>query len=260
MPRSPDNRIEEAFELYKKGFKLVEIARQLNIPEGTIRCWKKRYKWDERINATLQKNKRNVANKKGGQPGNKNAVGNKGGAAPEENKNAEKHGFFSKWLPEETREIMKSIERSNPIDLLWDNIQLQYTAIIRAQRLMYVKDQQDKTIEKVGYQTGNIIGEKWEVQQAWDKHATFLQAQSRAMKTLESMIKQYDELLKSDLATEEQKLRVQKLKTEISILKGEGGGDDQEGIDNFIKATTMRPDEIKEMFEGDEDENIPEEE
>ncbi|MBC3798042.1 phage portal protein [Acetobacterium tundrae] len=39
--------------------KLVEIAATLQIPEGTIRSWKKRYKWD----ATLQTEKRNVANK-----------------------------------------------------------------------------------------------------------------------------------------------------------------------------------------------------
>lgn len=113
---------------------------------------------------------------------------------------------------------MQKLESSNPIDLLWDNIQLQYTAIIRAQKLMYVKDQQDKTTEKVAVQDGKVIGEKWEVQQAWDKHATFLNAQSRAMKTLESMIKQYDELLNKnwEAATEEQKLRIDKLKQDIS--------------------------------------------
>jgi phage terminase small subunit len=64
MPRSPDKRIDKAFELYKKGMKLVEIASQLNIPEGTVRSWKNRYKWDSKSNATLQKGERNVANKK----------------------------------------------------------------------------------------------------------------------------------------------------------------------------------------------------
>lgn len=214
--RGHDERVNQAFELYKDGKKLVEIASQLNIPEGTVRSWKNRYKWDSDNNATLHKNNRNVAKKKkGGQPGNKNATG------PPGNRHAEKHGFFSKWLPDETREIMGAITSTHPLDLLWDNIQLQYAAIIRAQKLMYVKDQQDKTIEKIEEKDGNVIGERWEVQQAWDKHATFLQAQSRAMKTMESMIKQYDELVHKNwaLVTEEQKLKCDQIKIEIDKLK-----------------------------------------
>ena len=84
MARAPDARMEQARDLFLKGKKLIEISDLLKIPEGTIRSWKNRYDWD---NATLQKKKRNVAKKKGGQPGNKNAAGNKGGAAPEKNKN-----------------------------------------------------------------------------------------------------------------------------------------------------------------------------
>jgi phage terminase small subunit len=232
LARAPDERVVKAQELYKQGLKLIEIASQLSIPEGTVRSWKNRYEWD---NATLQKGKRNVAKRKGGQPGNKNSVGH-APSVPEENKNAEKHGFFSKWLPQETMEIMQSIQRSDPLDLLWDNIQLQHTAIIRAQKLMYVKDQQDKTVEKVGEGFGNIDSEKWEVQQAWDKHATFLQAQSRAMKTLESMIKQYDELLHKnwDLATEEQRTRVAKLKVDVEKATGRGNEEELTKLDEML--------------------------
>lgn len=242
MARAPNENANKAFELYKQGLKLVEIASQLNIPEGTVRSWKNRYKWDS---ATLQKKKRNVAKRKGGQPGNKNAVGH---GAPEGNKNAEKHGFFAKWLPDETREIMGAIQSADPLDLLWDNIQLQYTAIIRAQKLMYVRNQQDKTIEKIEEKTGNVIGERWEVQQAWDKHATFLQAQSRAMKTLESMISKYDELLHRnwEKTSEEQRLRISKLKYEVSQLSG--GNDGDTGIKDFLKAIRPSEEEIKELF------------
>ena len=58
MARAPDQRVEQARELYAKGLKLIEIAGTLGVPEGTVRSWKNRYDWD---NATLQKNKRNVA-------------------------------------------------------------------------------------------------------------------------------------------------------------------------------------------------------
>lgn len=46
MPRKPDERIEQAKELYLKGQKLIEIARQLDLPEGTVRRWKSTHKWD----------------------------------------------------------------------------------------------------------------------------------------------------------------------------------------------------------------------
>lgn len=256
MARAPNENANKAFELYKQGLKLVEIASQLNIPEGTVRSWKNRYKWDS---ATLQKKKRNVAKRKGGQPGNKNAVGH---GAPEGNKNAEKHGFFAKWLPDETREIMGAIQSADPLDLLWDNIQLQYTAIIRAQKIMYVKDQRDKTVEKIKDKTGNVIGERWEVQQAWDKHTTFLNAQSRAMKTLESMISKYDELLHKnwEKTSEEQRLRISKLKYEVSQLSG--GNDGDTGIKDFLKAIRPSKDDIKALFADEEvieDEKTPEE-
>lgn len=64
MPREPNPKIEQAKGLYKKGFKLIEIAEKLGVPEGTVRSWKNRYKWDSEDNATLRKEdnkKRNVA-------------------------------------------------------------------------------------------------------------------------------------------------------------------------------------------------------
>lgn len=46
MARAPDKRIEQAKEMYLQGRKLVEIASQLNLPEGTVRRWKCTHKWD----------------------------------------------------------------------------------------------------------------------------------------------------------------------------------------------------------------------
>lgn len=234
MARAPDERIKQAEDLFNQGFKLIDISKELGIPEGTVRCWKNRYKWGAAENATLQKSKRNVAKKHGGQPGNQNA---KGHGAPARNKNAETHGFFSKYLPEETLAIMEEIQQKDPLDILWENITIQYTAIVRAQRIMYVRDKDDKTTTKIEEKDGNVWGQKWEVQHAWDKQANFLQAQSRAMAELRSMIKQYDELLKSGLATEEQKLRVEKLKVEIDKIRDE---DKDKPIEVVIKRAEKR--------------------
>lgn len=188
--RSPDSYRAE--ELYKSGMKLVEIASQLNVSEGTVRSWKNRYNFGEKSNATLRKNNRNVAKKKhGGQPGNKNAVGH---GAPKRNKNAEKFGFFSKYLPEETVSIIQEMP-ADPLDVLWDQIQIAYAAIIRAQQIMYVRDRDDLTTTQIQEKNGDsVTEERWEVQQAWDKQASFLKAQARAQSELRSMIRQYKEL------------------------------------------------------------------
>ena len=207
--------------------KLIDIAKQLSVSEGTVRSWKSRYKWG---NATLQKKKRNAAKHRGGQPGNKNAVGH---GAPKKNKNAEKHGFFSKYLPEEPFSIIQDIDEQDPLDILWGNIQFAYAAIVRAQQIMYVRDKEDKSIEKVEEKDGNVIGERWEVQQAWDKQATFLKAQARAQSELRSLIKQYDELLHRnwDLASEEQRTRIEHLRAKTEQIKGS----DQNPIEDKVR-------------------------
>ena len=270
--RNPDR--DKAFEFFREHNGKItnrEIAKILNIPEKTVSVWKIRDKWKERLmgERSTSNDKRSTTcdekttkRKHGGQPNNKNAVGH---GAPLQNKNAETHGFFTKFLPEETFEIMQAIQEKDPLDIIWENIMIQYTAIVRAQKIMYVFSRDDVTVTKVGYTDGNVSGERWEVQQAWDKQSNFLKAQSRAMGELRSLIKQYDELLKSGLATEEQKLRITKLKVDIDILKGGGQGNDQEGIDNFIKATTMLDSEVAALFddsEGDSNgsEDIQEEE
>lgn len=238
--RAPNYELAEID--YMGGMKYKDIAKKYDVTLNTVKSWKTRHGWSRDNKKGVHTKNKKVCTQKGGQPGNKNAVGNKGGAAPEGNKNAEKHGFFAKWLPAETREIMCAIQSADPLDLLWDNIQLQYTAIIRAQKLMYVRDQEDKTTEKIEHRYGETSEKnKWEVQQAWYKHATFLQAQSRAMKTLESMIRQYDELLHKNwgLATEEQKARIEVMKAKANL--GDTGPTEDDG---FIEALRGKVDEI----------------
>lgn len=217
MARAPDERVNKAKELFDQGLKLIEIARTLEVSEGTVRSWKSRYKW----NCNVANGKRNVAKEKGAQPGNQNAAGH---GAPKQNKNAEKYGFFSKYLPDETREIFSAIEQADPLDLLWHQIQIAYAAIIRAQRIAYVKDQKDKTKEKIGSFDN---GDTYMVQQAWDKQENFLKAQARAQGELRAMIKQYDEMLHHDwnAASEEQKARIAVLKEKVEGA-GEAAVDD----------------------------------
>ena len=46
MARAPDARAQQAKELFLSGMKLVDISRQLDVPEGTVRRWKSTYKWE----------------------------------------------------------------------------------------------------------------------------------------------------------------------------------------------------------------------
>ncbi len=216
-PRSPNR--DKALQLWlDSGRKrqLKDIAAELQVSEEQIRKWKNQDKWDK---VTLPNAKGNVTNHKGAPVGNQNAVGH---GAPKQNKNAEKYGFFSKYLPEETVSIIQEMP-TDPLDILWDQVQIAYAAIIRAQSIMYVRDQKDVTITKIGHKDGETVTEeRWEVQQAWDKHGNFLQAQARAQKTLEGLIKQYDELLHKnwELASEEQKARIAQLRAQTDKLTG----------------------------------------
>lgn len=236
--RSPNR--DKAFEIYKEhngNVDLVEIADILNISSGTVRGWKNKDNWEEKINGTLQKNTERSQNKKGGQPNNKNAVGNSGGGAPPENKNAETHGFFAKHLPIETLEIIKDMD-DDPSKILWQNIQIQYAAIVRAQNIMLVESKDDITKELAGETNGDTSSsERYNIQFAWDKQASFLKAQSRAMGELRSLIKQYEITVSG-----EQMLKVKRMKAELDKIEGIDNEDTTD--DGFIEALNGRAAEV----------------
>lgn len=214
MPRARSPKRDQAYQIWIDSGgnkKLKDIAAELEVSETQVRKWKNQDRWNSNV---TNPNSNVTKRKHGGQPGNKNAAGH---GAPKRNKNAEKYGFFSKYLPEETVSIIQEMPE-DPLDVLWDQIQIAYAAIIRAQQIMYVEDLDDKTIEKVGESSGDTFSEKWEVQQAWDKQASFLSAQARAQKTLEGMINRYEELLHKNwkLATKEQKARIAVLKSKVA--------------------------------------------
>ncbi|MFR8620072.1 MAG: phage terminase small subunit, partial [Romboutsia timonensis] len=171
---------------YIEGMKQKEICEKYSISINTLKSWIKRYKWAE------EKRNKGAPKNKGGAPlKNKNAVGH---GAPKGNKNAEKFGFFSKYIPEEALELMENIVEKSQLDILWEQITIQYAAIIRAQKIMYVENKEEmiKELKKEEYTADGDSKLEYEFQFAWDRQATFLNAQSRAMGELRSLIKQYD--------------------------------------------------------------------
>lgn len=194
---------------YLSGMKIKEISEKHNLSVNTLKSWIKRYRWAEE--------KRGAPEKKRGAPrNNTNAAG---AGAPKGNTNAVKHGLFSRCMPDdESRQIFEEVDSLSQLDLLWGNIKLLQTAILRSQKIMYVKDNHDKTVEKVEQKDGNVIGESWEVQQAWDKQGNFLKSLSRAQAELRNLIKQYDEMLHKnwEAASEEQQNRIALVKAQIA--------------------------------------------
>ncbi|AUO14788.1 phage terminase small subunit [Priestia megaterium] len=227
---------------------LKALAEKHEIKLGTLKSRKSREGWERDATSTPKKvatSKKKDAPK--GKPhrapkGNKYAVGNRGNPNPtpkfaKRNTVAVKHGLFSKYLPQETLDIMQELETKSTADMIWDQIVIQYTAIIRAQKIMFVADQEDMTKEIKKKKYSDSGGEtEWEIQFAWDKHASFLNAQSRAMSELRSLIKQFDEIAHIEderrLKLEQMTIGIKKTKAEVEKLEL---GDDVKPIEITIK-------------------------
>lgn len=208
MPKKPDPRIEMAKELYLQGTKLVEIASQLELPEGTVRRWKCTHKWDSERS---DKNQANVRKKRGGQPGNHNATG------PPGNQNARKHGLFARYVQPDIKEIMEGVKEMSRMDMLMEAIEFWYSKIIKAQQIMYVENRDSMTREVA---VEGAESTAYDIQYAWDKQATEIKALSRAFSEFRGLLKLYDELSKSKQATEEQRARIALLKAQVNKLNG----------------------------------------
>ncbi|OIJ12670.1 hypothetical protein BKP37_12775 [Anaerobacillus alkalilacustris] len=237
MSREPSPKRFEALKIWLKSGrekKLKEIAEELGISASQVRKWKCVDRWDEIPD---------TPSKRGAPYRNKNAVGNKGGGAPEGNQNAYKHGMFAKWLPndQETKEIYAAVrEGMSTLDILYEEILISFTNFIRAQKIMFVKDINDETkvLKKQKKQLENqrvdtdegskieqyevFVEEEWEYQHAWDKQAKLLTSQAAAMRALTSKIKQYEEMIRSmppEMVSEEHRLRMDKMKADIKAAE-----------------------------------------
>lgn len=222
-PRSP-NRAKALDMWLKSGRKMMlkDVAEMLGISAGLVRKWKSVDKWDD-IPDTQPK-------RRGAPYRNRNAVGNKGGGAPTDNKNAEKHGMFSRWLPDddELKEIYEATRAGmNNLDIIYEEILVMFTNFIRAQKIMYVKDINDVTKEikkEKSYSDEKSSSEEieYDIQYAWDKQAKALTSQAAASRAISTKIKQYEEMLRTlppEEIKESHRLRVTKMKADIKAAE-----------------------------------------
>lgn len=220
--------------LKSKGAKpLVEIATELNKSSSTIRKWKSLDSWEDELKGSAPLNKRSAPLKN-----NQNAVENKGGAPPK-NQNAMSHGLFSKWLPDETKELLNAMQEQEASDMIWTSIEIQYAAIIRSQKIMYVGYNDSHLDESSGWSSSSEgSSETKKVAYAYEQQASFLQAQSRAMGTLSSLIKQFVAIADEQ---DERKIKLELMQAQVVKLKSE------------TKATTKETTYIIDDIEDDED-------
>ena len=213
MGRARDPNRDKAFEIYSEhngNIELIEIAERLGVSAGTVRGWKSKDKWEPKIKGTFQnKNKERSKKPRGAPKGSKNALGH---GAPKGNTNAVKHGLFAKYLPQEVYEIAQEISDKQPIDILWENITLTYATLLHAQRILHVQDIEDTTSFVTSTAKGGV---GYEHHTSWDKQSRAITAIARAQTELRGMIKTYDELTRSPLVTEEQRLRIDNLKAQL---------------------------------------------
>ncbi len=233
--RSPLER--KAFKMWCKAGrprKLKWIADELGVSPEMVRKWKHYYDWENREDP-----------RRGAPKGNKNAKGNRGGpGAPPGNDRAVKHGLYRKYMPqdEEFLEVFDLAAEADPLDMLWHSIVMKFTAIIRAQKIMFVRDRDDVTKELKKVKEGGVFTEReWEIQFAWDKYANFLKAQAAAISTLNSLIKQY---LAAAPEADERRAKIELMQAQIAKVKAETKeleDPDRGGIVNIIDDIPPQP-------------------
>lgn len=249
MARAPDERQERAKELFLQGMKLIDISKALGVPVGTIRSWKNRYNWDKKSNATLHKRKRNVAKAKGGQPGNQNAIGNCGGAAPEGNKNAVTTGEFETLLfdclDSDERRLAETVPK-NKEQLLFQEIQLLTVRERRMLKRIENLRQADFTTvsKKSGIEKGKMTDlseDRATLGQIQNIEDALTRVQARKQAAIDSLHR---------YGVDDARLEIELMKLDMAALKL-GGQETEVEEDGFLEALNTETDDLW----GDDNDN-----
>ena len=190
---------EKAFCIYLNsggGITKKEIAQRLGVTPRTIQKWSKDGAWDTML-STLTAND----------------------DTPSELNASSVIGL----LPRQTAHIMSVIDGSSPVDILWQNILLQYTAIIRAQQLMYVDGGDILSLEKRHIDNGENVADEWENIMPWDRYKVFLESQSKAMNVLCNMLNKLEDYKRKGLVNRELMAKIDLIKHKTSAITDNSG-------------------------------------
>lgn len=252
MARARDPNRDKAFDIYKEHEGNITnraIAEMLGVPEKTIGSWKSKSKdnWDAKLNGVLQSDERSTPNKKDKQTqkGERKRSGNPNppNQFTKRNRAAMIHGLRSKFLFPEQIEIMEALQEFDVVDQLWLQIELSFSAIIRAQKIMWVEDPFDHLREISGEMNGDSIDYK--VVYAHERFESYIKAQTRAFAEHRSLVKQFLDMTTEDderrLKLEQMQLNIEKTNKEIelrsiAIRKENGDSEEEYEDDGFMDA------------------------
>lgn len=142
-----------------------------------------------------------------------------------------------KFLPDEMVKVMETMESIDPLDILYDQIRIQWAIILRAQEIMFVADQTD--IDK--FKTAaSMESDSWEIHTAWDKHGKFMSQLSTAQKELRGLIKEFMTIAPVE---DERRIRIRNMEanTEFTELRSKalkGNVKDTSMLEVLIGAVT----------------------
>lgn len=218
MARPRKANRDKAFEIYKEykaKISIEDIAVKLGEKVSTVKWWRKADEWDMELFG--------VKNKSGAPSGNLNAMQH--GLYCDDNKRSTDE-FFKKYLGKSTQKVHEDSNALNiaKLDKLGHSIDILWARILSSQKITEVKNKKDITKVKTKEAYGESSHtDEWEYQFAWDKENAALDIQSKAFERLSNMIKTYEILLHSnwDLATEEQKLRIEMLRSKVNQNEGQ---------------------------------------
>ncbi|WP_278817551.1 phage terminase small subunit [Hungatella hathewayi] len=245
-PRSPNQ--DRAYEIYKEHDGNItnrEIAAMLGEDEKVVAVWKSRGKWN-----VVQQSKKSCTTKaKGGQPGNRNAVGH-GGTGPPGNKNAVTTGefetLFFDTLEDDERLLIGMIQPDKE-KLLLQEIQL---LTVRERRMLKrIEDLRDCDFTTVKKKKGTekdkwtdlkedqaVLGQIQSIEDALTR------VQGRKQRAIESLHK---------FGFDDARLEIELMKVELATLKI-GGQEAGQEDDGFLAALNT---EAESLWEAGADDN-----
>lgn len=213
MPRERNPNRDKAYELYKENHGKITpktIGDILNESSTTISAWKYSDKWNDKLGIIKRYNKKTSKKIKGSLYN----VENNGEL--HENLSVRKMEWYSKYMPRRSYSIYEEIKDSKCtlLEIQWYEILQQYATIIDNLKMLHVESRDDHTkVLKKESKSGN----DYVMELAFDKQLKSLKELSNARKILFIMIEKYENQLNKnwELATEEQKSRIQVLKSKI---------------------------------------------
>lgn len=247
LPRERSPNRDKAYEIYKeRNGKITnrEIAALLNEDEKVIAVWKSRDKW----NVVQQTSERCTTKLRGGQPGNKNAVGH-GGTGPPGNKNAVKTGefetLFFDTLEEDEKHLIRTIQPDKE-QLLLQEIQLltvrerrMLKRIDRLKDLDFTLVKKKKGTEKDKWtdldEEHGVLGQIQSIEDALTR------VQARKQKAIDSLHK---------YGFDDSRLEIELMKVELASLKMDNQGQEIED-DGFLQALNAESTKLWGDADGD---------